>query len=115
MVAVMMMMMKMLLPPKILIDAGSMPSTSSPSGSLSEARFHKFLVSLCVGSLFCMHRVGVFDKAKLPTPDNLPPRCVNKCSVHFCNFRFVFYSLEITSLISIFIALYEFGILMKQA
>jgi hypothetical protein len=43
------------------------------------------------------------------------PRCVNKYSIHFCNFKFPFYSLEITSLISIFIALHVLGILVKQA
>jgi hypothetical protein len=41
----------------------------SPSRSLSKARFHEFLVSLCVGSLFRLRRVGVFDEAKPPTPD----------------------------------------------
>jgi hypothetical protein len=61
--------MMMLLPPRILVDAGSMPSTSSTSGSLPEARFREFLVSLCVGSLFRLRRVGVFDEAKPPTPD----------------------------------------------
>jgi hypothetical protein len=69
MATVMTKMMMMLLPPRILVDAGSMPSASSPSGSLSEARFLKFLVSLCVGSLLCLHGVGVFDEAKPPTPD----------------------------------------------
>jgi hypothetical protein len=59
----------MLLPPRILVDIGSMPSTSSPSRSLPRARFCKFLVFLCVGSLFCLHRVGVFDEAKPLTPD----------------------------------------------
>jgi hypothetical protein len=66
---VMMMMMVMLLPPRILVDGGSMPSASSPSGSLLEARFHEFLLSLCVGSLFRLCRVRVFDEAKPPTPD----------------------------------------------
>jgi hypothetical protein len=108
-----------------------MPSVSSPSGSLPEARFCKFLVSLCVGSLIRLHGVGVFDEAKPPTPDTdrlypyecplkisvashrdgLPPKCMNKCSLHFCNFRFAFYSLEIISLIIIFIAPHELGIL----
>jgi hypothetical protein len=41
----------------------------SPYGSLMEARFREFLVSLCVGSLFRLRRVGVFDEAKPPTPD----------------------------------------------
>jgi hypothetical protein len=68
----MMVMMKMmLLPPRILVYAGSMPSASSPSGSLSEVRFHKFLVSLCVGSLIHLHGVKVFDEAKPPTPDTI--------------------------------------------
>jgi hypothetical protein len=58
-----------LLPPRILVDVGSMPSVSSPSGSLLRARFYKFLVFQCVGSLFCLHRVGVFDEAKPLTPD----------------------------------------------
>jgi hypothetical protein len=50
----------MLLPPRILVDARSMPSMSSPSG---------FLVSLCVGSLICLHGIEVFDEAKPWTPD----------------------------------------------
>jgi hypothetical protein len=70
-VTVMMTMMMMLLPPRILIDAGSMPSASFPSGSLPEVRFHKFLVSLCVGSPIRLHGVGVFDEAKPPTPDTV--------------------------------------------
>jgi hypothetical protein len=41
-----------------------MPSMCSSSGSLSKARFRKFLVSLCVGSPFHLHRVGVFDEEK---------------------------------------------------
>jgi hypothetical protein len=40
-----------------------------PLQSLPEVRFRKFLLSLCVGSLFCLHGVGVFDEAKPPTPD----------------------------------------------
>jgi hypothetical protein len=64
-----MMMMVMLLPPRILVDAGSMPAVSSPSRSLPKARFCEFLVSLCVGSLFRLRRVGVFDEAKPPTHD----------------------------------------------
>jgi hypothetical protein len=64
-----MMMMVMILPPRILVDAGSMPSVSSPSGSLPKARFHEFLVSLCVRSLFRLRRVRVFDEAKPPTHD----------------------------------------------
>jgi hypothetical protein len=59
----------MLLPPRILVDAGSMPSVIFPSGSIPEVRFHKFLVSLCVGSLIRLHRVEVFDEAMTPTPD----------------------------------------------
>jgi hypothetical protein len=132
MMMIMMMMMKMvLLPPRILVDAGSMPSASSPSGSLSEVRFRKFLVSLFVGSLVHLHRVEVFDGAKLPTPDTgglCPYECLLKALVlspamailpgtriHFCSFRFAFYSSEITSLVSIFIAPHELGILVKQA
>jgi hypothetical protein len=65
----MMMMMMMLLPSRILVDAGSMPSANSPSGSLPDTRFHEFLVSLCVESLFRLRRVGVFDEAKPPTLD----------------------------------------------
>jgi hypothetical protein len=38
---------------------------------------------------------------------------MNKCSVNFCSFRFAFYSLEIISLIIIFIAPHEFGILVR--
>jgi hypothetical protein len=34
-----MMMKMMLLPPRILVDTGSMPYASSPSGSLPEVRF----------------------------------------------------------------------------
>jgi hypothetical protein len=64
-----MVMMMMLLPTRILADVGSMPSSNSPSGSLPDARFHEFLVSLCVGSLFRLRRVGVFDEAKPPTLD----------------------------------------------
>jgi hypothetical protein len=48
---------------------GSMQSVSSPSKSLPEARFHEFLVSLCVGSLFHLHGVRVFDGAKPLTPN----------------------------------------------
>jgi hypothetical protein len=66
---VMMMMKMMLLPPRILVDVGSMPSMSSPYGSLPEARFCEFLVSLCVGSPIYLHRVEVFDEAEPPTPD----------------------------------------------
>jgi hypothetical protein len=70
MVMVTVMMMKMrLLPPRIVVDPGSMPSVSSPSESLMKVRFHKFLVSLCVGSLICLHGVGVFDVAKPSTPN----------------------------------------------
>jgi hypothetical protein len=58
-----------IVPPRILVDAGSMPSASSPSGSLPEVRFRKFLVSLCVGSQIRLHRVEVFDEANQPTPD----------------------------------------------
>jgi hypothetical protein len=68
-VMAMTMMKMMLLPPRILEDAGSMPSTISPSGSLREVRFRKFRVSLCFGSPIRLHGVGVFDKAKPPTPD----------------------------------------------
>jgi hypothetical protein len=71
MAAVMMMMKMMLLPPRILVDAGSMPSPSSPSGSLPEVRFHKFLVSLYVGSLIRLHGVGVLDETTPPTPDTV--------------------------------------------
>jgi hypothetical protein len=118
-----MMMKTMLLPPRILVDARSMPSASSSFGSLQEVRFCKFLVSLCIRSPIRLHGVGVFDEAKPPTPDTiidtgglcpygcpkvsgvcllngLPPRCVNKYSVHFCSFRFAFYSSEITYLIT---------------
>jgi hypothetical protein len=59
----------MLLPPRILVVTGSMPSVIFPSGSIPEVRFHKFLVSLCVGSLIRLHGVEVFDEAKTPTPD----------------------------------------------
>jgi hypothetical protein len=48
-----------------------MPSASSPSGSLPEVRFHKFLVSLCIGSLIRLHGVEVSDKVKPPTPDTI--------------------------------------------
>jgi hypothetical protein len=34
--------------------SGSMPFTSSPSGSLPEVRFSRVLVSPCVGSLICL-------------------------------------------------------------
>jgi hypothetical protein len=68
MMAVMMLKM-MLLPPRILVHARSMPSASSPFGSLPEVRFRKFLVSLCVGSLIRLHGVEVFDKAKPLTPN----------------------------------------------
>jgi hypothetical protein len=66
---VMMMMKIMLLPPRILVDVGSMPSASLPFGCTPEARLHKFLVSLCVGSPFRLHRVGVSGEVKPPTPD----------------------------------------------
>jgi hypothetical protein len=69
MAAVIITMMMMILAPRILVDTGSMPSASSPSGSLMEAMFFKFLVSLCVGFLFHLHGVGVFDEKKPPTPD----------------------------------------------
>jgi hypothetical protein len=71
MVTVMMaMMMKiMLLPPRILVDARSMPSVSLPFGCTPDARLHKFLVPLCVGSPFRLHRVGVSGEVKPPTPD----------------------------------------------
>jgi hypothetical protein len=61
----------MLLPPRVLVDTRSMPSASSPSESLPEVRFCKFLVSMCVGSLIRLHGVGVFDEAKPPTPDTV--------------------------------------------
>jgi hypothetical protein len=66
-----MMMKMMLLPPRILIDDGSIPFASSPSGSLPEVRFRKFLVSLCVGSQIRLHGVEIFDEAKPPTPDTV--------------------------------------------
>jgi hypothetical protein len=69
MATVMMMMKMMLLPRRILVDAGSMPSSSSPSRSLPEVRFRKFLVSLFVGSLIHLREVEVFYKAKPPTLD----------------------------------------------
>jgi hypothetical protein len=62
-------MMMMLLGPRILVDAESMPSASFPFGSLSEAWFHEFLVSLCVESLIHLHGVVVFDEAKQSAPD----------------------------------------------
>jgi hypothetical protein len=61
----------MLLPPRILVDAGSMPSASFPSGSLPKVRFHKFLVSLCIGYPICLHGAGVFDETKPPTLDTI--------------------------------------------
>jgi hypothetical protein len=72
MVMMMVMMKKMMfLPPRILVDAGSLPSASFPSGSFLEVRFRKFLVSLCVGSQIRLHRVEVFEKVKAPTPDTV--------------------------------------------
>jgi hypothetical protein len=67
--ATVVMMVMMFLPSRILVDAESMPSASSPSKSLLQVRFHKFLVSLCAGSLIRLHGVELFDKAKPPTPD----------------------------------------------
>jgi hypothetical protein len=86
MVTVMMMMKIMLLPPRILVDPRSMPSMSSPSGSLLEVRFHKFLVSLHVGSPFHLHGVGVFDEAKPPTPytgSDTGGLCPYECSLKY--------------------------------
>jgi hypothetical protein len=79
---VMMMMKMMLLPLRILIDAGSMPSSSSPSRSLPEVRFRKFLVSLFVGYLIRLHEVEVFYEAKPPTPDtgrDTGSTCMSAC------------------------------------
>jgi hypothetical protein len=64
-----MMMKMMLLPLRIHVDARSMPSATSPSGSLLEARFRKFLVSMCVGSQIYLQWVEVFDEAEPRTPD----------------------------------------------
>jgi hypothetical protein len=116
-----------------------MPSVSSPSGSLPEVRFHKFLVSLWVGSLIRLHGVGVFDEVKPLIPDTVvdtgglcPYGYMLKCLVFafsmalllgvwiniqytYAASDFAFYSSEITSLISIFITPHVLGILVKQA
>jgi hypothetical protein len=59
---------------------GSMPSASSPSGSLPEVRFSRVLVSLCVGSLIRLRAVKVFDEADLPTPNPAEGRLVSTSS-----------------------------------
>jgi hypothetical protein len=89
--ATVMMMKMMLLPQRILVDAGSMPSASSPSISLPEVWFRKFLVSLCVGSMIRLHWVEVIDEAKPQTPDmviDTSGLCPYGCPLIFLVFAF---------------------------
>jgi hypothetical protein len=53
--------------------AWMMPSASSPSRSLPEVRFLRFLVSLGVWSLIHSHRVEVFE-AEIPMPPGTTAR-----------------------------------------
>jgi hypothetical protein len=89
--ATVMMMKIMLLPQRILVDAESMPSASSPSVSLPEVWFRNFLVSLCVGSVIHLHWVEVFDEAKPQTPDMVIDTgglCLYGCPLMFLVFVF---------------------------
>jgi hypothetical protein len=63
---------------------GVLHSASSLFGSLPKVRFHKFLVSLCVGSPIHLHGVEVFDEAKPPTPvtgGDIGGLCPYECSL----------------------------------